>query len=176
MQPFLISEASRRIISSFPDAEILKESTRSMTHDERIGLLRLWVSEGIPFAFSGAPMLYESIRGWLASRLEIHPKTITLIGSARLGYSLAPSPKYGRPFGETSDLDFSAITPDLFTQLAADFERWQADLTAGTVHPRSSIEENYWKENGQRLPKNIANGFIDPNKIPLSFVIQQRKK
>jgi hypothetical protein len=98
---------------------------------------RLWLTEGLPSAFFTSPAIYEDMRGWLASRLNVHPKEVTLIGSARLGYSLAPPPNFGRPFGPRSDLDLSIVSADLFKRVTLAFSSFAVDYRAGAVMPRS---------------------------------------
>ena len=74
---------------------------------EKAILARLWISEGIPFAFRGCPGLYEEVRDWLAKGLELDAKQISVRGSGRLGYSLAPK-KWGERYeAMSSDLDLS---------------------------------------------------------------------
>lgn len=165
MQPFPLSKRSRDLTTQYPDAAALIDVGRTLDYFEQQGLLRLWVSEGIPYAFRNTPMLYENVRGWLATKLNVHAKNITVVGSARLGYSLAPFPVYGRPFGPHSDLDFAIISEWLFGQLSDVALKWAADYSSGLI--RATVaEERFWADNLLRLPANIEVGFIDEWKIP----------
>ena len=166
MKPFLISEGAKTLVGEYLTAEALKTTLHSLRYDEKLGLLRLWASEGIPFAFRKTPLLYEAIRHWLGARLSIHPKLITVIGSVRLGYSLAPLPDFGRPLSAASDLDLSIVTDTVFGHLRNDLDKWKGDMKSGTVHPRNKTEARFWPENLEKLPKNIFKGFVDPYKIP----------
>lgn len=164
MQPFRVPELFGRLNSQYPLAADLRAALVEMRSLDRIWFWRLWVTEGIPHAFRDAPGLYEAIREWLATRAEVDPKEITLIGSGRIGYSLAPS-EYGRPFGPERDLDFSVISGLLFSRMKGAFEQWKTAVESG-LRPRSAAEERYWPENLDRLPRNIARGFVDAYKIP----------
>ncbi len=166
MRPFSISEHGKRFVDAYPAPETVKNAGLSLLYEERLGFLRLWVSEGIPFAFRNCPLVYEALREWLGKRLRIHPKLITVIGSARIGYSLKPLPTYGRAFSPESDLDLAVITEDIFHALSEEFGRWQADFFAGEVRPRNPQEETYWKLNAVELPRKIERGFVDPHMIP----------
>ena len=138
-----------------------------MTKNEIERFLRLWVAEGIPFAFSIAPMIYEAVREWLAKILNIHTKHITIIGSGRIGYSMAPQPFYGKPFSSNSDLDFTIVSYELFYELCNTFNQWKQDVSQGHVKPRNDEEDKYWKVNlYQVVPNTIRRGFIDANKLP----------
>lgn len=166
MQPFIISEAGKRLRNIYPRPEELRTMAKSAPDREKSGIVRQWVSEGIPYCFRECPLLYEAIRGWLAREIKIHAKEITLIGSARIGYSLTPGDDYGRPFSMSSDLDLSAISSVLFKNCVAAFDLWFDDYKNGRVSPRNPTEKSYWKDNATRVPNNIKRGFIDPHKIP----------
>ena len=112
-------------------------------------------------------MLYEAVREWMAMRLELNPKNLTMIGSGRIGYSVSPLPKFGREFGPESDLDFSAIDHKLFSDLVATYFEWESDVDSGRASPRNNRERGFWNDSLTRLPENIARGFIDPYKIPV---------
>ncbi|MBB1369583.1 hypothetical protein H5058_01745 [Pseudoalteromonas sp. SR45-4] len=123
------------------------------------------MSEGIPFAFKDCPGIYESIRSWVGSRLNIDPKELNVTGSARLGQSLAPH-KMGKPFGDGSDLDIFIISNELFEHLKSDFNEWSYDFESGVISASNDRENGFWKGNLHRGPKNIARGFIDSNIVP----------
>lgn len=132
----------------------------------REAFTRLWLTEGIPFAFQQCPAVYEEVRGWLAALLGTNPKEVTLVGSARLGYSLAGPSKLGRPFGKHSDLDFSVVSSGLFTQFQELFTTWARDYENLLVKPRSDFERRLWDANLDFGRQNLPKGFFDANKIP----------
>lgn len=132
----------------------------------RLFLARLWLSEGIPFAFRGKPAVYEHMRSWLASRLGVDPKDITLVGSARVGQSLSPS-QLGRPFSSESDLDLTVVSPDLFNRLVAEFNAWVYEFESGVVSPENARERRFWDDHLERGPDIIGRGFLDSKMIPL---------
>ena len=131
-----------------------------------MAVARLWLSEGIPFAFRASPALYEEIRTWLASRLGVDPKEITIVGSARLGQSLDPR-TLGAPFSAASDLDLTTVSQSLFDRLVADFNAWAADYETGVVHPGNSRERRFWDDNLKRGQDLIGRGFMDSKLVPL---------
>lgn len=166
MQPFVISDSSKQLIGQYPSANVVASAARSITEGETNGFLRLWISEGIPFAFKDVPMLYEAIREWVGLQLDIHPKMITIVGSGRIGYSLEKHPKFGKAFGPESDLDFTVISGTVFDRLCEAFYRWREDVATNQVQPRKERERKHWQENIKQLPNNIGRGFVDPHKIP----------
>lgn len=150
----------------YPSSEELKKALEGTTHVGRLVVARLWVTEGCPAVFRSCPATYEDLRGWLASRLAVHPKEITMIGSARLGYSLAPPPKFGNPFSDSSDLDLSIISSNLFQRVGSAFSTFAEDYGNGAVRPRSERERGYWEANVAFGDRNISRGFFDANKVP----------
>jgi hypothetical protein len=165
MDPFRIEAPWFKLLSQYPSpSELLTISTLSIAAREM--LVRLWLTEGIPFAFRECPAAYDTVRAWLASRLQVCPKEITLLGSARLGYSLKSGQNYGRAFTAQSDLDFSIISGSLFEELSKAFEQWRTDYTTGVVHPRNNQEQQLWNDNARWGAQNIRRGFLDVRKIP----------
>ena len=164
-KPFVISPGLARLTATYPSPQDLLEAAAEGQREKAI-LARLWISEGIPFAFKECPGLYEQFRASLAERLEIDAKEISVAGSGRLGYSLAPD-KWGdayRPM--TSDLDWFAVSEGLFERLCEDFERWCTDYDHGEVRPQSRNDQKYWQANRTETPNQIARGFVDSKRVP----------
>jgi hypothetical protein len=166
MQPFTISpEATKLKLGFLKPADF--ESATSFTEDsEFTGLIRQWIIDGTPFAFAEMPMLYEVVRAWLSSRLEVHPLQIRLVGSGRTGFSMAPPPDFGRQFSKESDLDIAVASSVLFKKCKVAFEQWSLDYKDGTVNPRNDYEKQLWDANIAVVPKTLERGFLDANKIP----------
>lgn len=166
MRPFRASAESVSLANHYPSATALLAAIPRLTGAEIAGFGNLWLSEGIPQAFLAQPMIYEAMRTWLGAELKTAARNITLIGSARIGYSMAPTKEFGRPFNSHSDLDLAVVTSEIFNALSADFEAWASDYRNGTIQPSNRHETAYWSDNAIRLPNNISRGFIDPHKVP----------
>jgi hypothetical protein len=110
-KPFEVDESLQRLLDPHPTPEKFREALHLASRRSREEVVRLWLTEGIPFAFRGRPIAYEEVRTWLGARLVVCPKEITIVGSARIGFSLAGR-QFGRPFNSESDLDF-AVTSGL---------------------------------------------------------------
>lgn len=161
MTGFGISDAGRGLVDQFPSPGAVREILPKLNEDEARSFLRLWISEGIPFGFRSCPLVYEHLRTWMGYRLDVEPRNITVIGSARLGWSLSDRRSFGKPLDSKSDLDFSVISERLFANVVADFELWKSRLN----RDEERFVNKYGRENLDRLPSNIAQGFIDPYKI-----------
>jgi hypothetical protein len=166
MAPFHVDPRLDPLTSSYPTIDQIILAARSGTQEARNALCRLWLSEGIPYAFRSNPGLYEAVREWLAPRLEIEAKELTLIGSARLGFSVASGRNRGRAFSTHSDLDLTAVSSQLFARIRSAYERWQLDYERLSVEPRNEMERALWNENRRTCPSGLNRGFIDPHKIP----------
>ncbi len=166
MRPFEVSAVLDPLTEVYPAANVLLEAAKVGDRDVRYALSRLWLSEGIPFAFKTRPGTYEALRIWVARRLNVQAKQITVVGSGRQGYSLSPDQNVGRPFGPHSDLDMTVISSSLFQHLREAFWRWEQDYAQGIAHPRHGHEKALWDDNKQHCPVGLERGFIDPHKIP----------
>ena len=165
MEPFKIPEQMARLRDTYLGVEDLLDAVRECGRSGRESIAQLWLSEGIPFAFSQCPALYACVRSWIGSRISVSPKQIGIYGSARIGSSLAPN-KLGVPFNNDSDLDLFVVSQCYFRRLRNDYDLWSSDCRTGKVKPRSDKEHEYWTENLTRLEDAIARGFIDVWKIP----------
>ena len=161
MKAFEISAAGKRLVEQFPESDLLREVLPKLGEDEQLLFLRLWVAEGIPYAFRKCPLVYERLRSWMAYRLEVETRNITIIGSGRLGCSLAKGSAFGKEYSDQADLDFAIISERLFSNIVADFTLWKTKMERN----EETFANNYGPENLARLPANIARGFIDPYKI-----------
>jgi hypothetical protein len=166
MASFKSTQAASSIIEPFPSAELLKETAPQFLPQEIVQFVRLWLTEGIPYAFQRKPIVYEAVRDYFANLIQIDPKAVTVVGSARLGYSLTTN-KYGKPFDDQSDLDLLVVSSELFGQFVGEFEQWHRDFRSNRIQPSNPNEQRYWSDNANRVPSNVKQGFIDGNRVPL---------
>lgn len=159
MEPFRIPDPLRHLNGAYPEAGAILAAASGGGNASRVALARLWLSEGIPYAFSGCPAVFEVLRGWLAIRLDVEPKEISMTGSARIGSSLAPG-KQGKRFSAASDLDFFVVSEKLFHQLRDEYNQWVYDFESEQVHP-NPLEREYWRDNAARGTGVLSRGFID---------------
>ena len=167
MEPFKIPSSLKSLTKPYPCPKVLLDAAHSGGEPARIAFARLWLSEGIPHAFRCCPVIYESVRSWLSTRLGVHAKEISLVGSARLGKSLKPQ-KLGDPFRDNkSDLDIFIVSTHLFEALTEDFYRWSGDFKHRRIQPETKTQKKkYWPNNYERGPILINRGFMDQKMIP----------
>ena len=165
MRPFDVPEPLANVICPYPEARALLNVICDVGDVASEAVAQLWMSEGIPYAFRECPAIYVSLRTWLGRRLRIHPNTIGLTGSGRIGQSLNPR-QIGTPFRPCSDLDLLVVSSELFARLTRDFEQWSDDYDGGVISPTTPAEKRFWPRNRKRVPKNIKKGFLDVKYIP----------
>lgn len=165
MEPFKVSNHLINITGTYPKAQLILDAAKHGGESTRRAIVMQWLSEGIPYAFKGCPGMYESVRAWMATRLNTDSKKISITGSARLGQSLNPK-KAGASFGKHSDLDIFIVSNSLFCKLVENFNAWAFDFESGDINPSNNKELSFWKENLHRGHKNISRGFIDSTKVP----------
>ena len=165
MEPFRVATPIVELTDPYPDARVVVDTARRGGEPARVALARLWLSEGIPYAFRDCPAVYESVRTWLSAWLDVHAKEIGVSGSARLGASLAPA-KLGKKFGATSDLDLFIVSASLFRELREEFRNWSFDYESNRVVPHNDREALFWRDNNARGPKMIDRGLLDQKMIP----------
>lgn len=165
MQPFRVIEHLVGLERDYPPATRVIDAVAQGADRSAREIALLWLSEGVPWLFRDQPALFVAVRSWVAAQLGVECKSVTLVGSARLGASLAPG-EVGKPFGRGSDLDFAIVSPELFASCEEAFRRWSNDYTSGTASPTDK-ERKYWDANQGVIAANVRVGFIDPWKVPL---------
>ena len=151
----------------YPESEEFLQFLHSSNEDIYLEyLINLWLSEGIPKFILENPEKYQYLRENIAAHLKINSKNITLIGSARLGYSLNPD-KYGDSFqSDKSDLDLCVIDNHSFEIFTSEFNDWLSDYKNSIIKPKGKYEKQYWYANSVQEPRKIERGVFDLNRIP----------
>lgn len=173
--PFSLSSSSLNLKAIYPTSQEIKEVFTNATETERYGIIRLWITEGIPYAFKDEPLIYEEIREFIARGVNVHSKEITLVGSGRIGYSLKKK-VWGKTFTSSSDLDFTIISRELYSKLVIDFKKWVGDIESKKLKPKTANELKGWLGSIEVVDRNIPRGFIyTKNLLPYTDYSTVRK-
>ena len=105
--------------------------------------------------------LYFDLRSNVADHFGLHPNEVIMVGSAKLGFSVAPIHRY-REFCDESDIDVALVSTALFDRIWED-----------VFHYR--YEGPYWPEY-QVFVKYLFRGWIRPEMLPKSSNFPFRKK
>lgn len=97
---------------------------------------------------------YFTLRSVIADEFDVYPSEVVLVGSCRMGFSIAPRTAY-REAHSASDLDIAIVSQERFD----DF--WDGVFTYAT----SNIE---WKGSNEHkeFVRMLFNGWIDPRGLP----------
>jgi hypothetical protein len=79
-------------------------------------LVQTHILDGVPAVLSIDRDSYQSIRASFASTVGASADDITIVGSAKLGYSLTPE-TFGSPFTSQSDIDIVVVNPQIYDRL-----------------------------------------------------------
>jgi len=96
---------------------------------------------------------YFDLKREVACRFDLNPNEIILVGSGKLGFSIAPHKRY-RPFSDTSDLDVAVVSPALFNRA------WQEVF--------EFVNDGGWFQQEKEFQKYLLRGWIRPDKLPPS--------
>ena len=94
---------------------------------------------------------YFELRQEVSERFDVHTNEVLVVGSSKLGFSIAPRKRY-RHFSETSDIDVVVVSDVLF------------DTAWKRVH-QYWLDGGYW-ENAGEFKKYLFRGWIRPDKLP----------
>lgn len=162
--PFSQSTPQLHTMVHHPCANDFRQVLLAAQDRDRKTIARLWLSEGIPYAFRDKASAYDELRYWLANKLSVNGKDVTIVGSGRIGFSMSPS-KYGVVFNNGSDLDFSIVNENLFNACSADAVNFKREFEAGRLNPNKR-QKVWWPDTIKRLPSNLSAGFVDTFNIP----------
>lgn len=104
---------------------------------------------------------YFDLRSNVAAEFELHPNEVLVVGSAKLGFSIAPDKPY-RPFCDESDIDVVLVSSALFDEIWESVYRYKDE---GGDWPQYSDFSDYFFQ-----------GWIRPDKLPSSPMFPFAKK
>ncbi len=94
---------------------------------------------------------YFELRSEVADKYKVHPNEVLVVGSGKLGFSIAPYKRY-KHFSDTSDIDVVIVSASLFDHI------WQE------VHYYWD-HGGYW-ERSLDFKAYLFMGWIRPDKLP----------
>jgi len=87
-------------------------------------VVRKHITFGLCFALDADA--YFDLKQQVATHFRINPNEVVVVGSAKLGFSIAPGKRYWH-FRDESDIDVALCRPDLFDKIWLDvFNYWRA--------------------------------------------------
>jgi hypothetical protein len=138
----------------YPDKKEFLALLREGNHEQ---VVEEYLLHGLPFAFKDDAPTHGVLLAEISKELVIEQDSINVIGSGRIGFSLAPE-KFGNPFSAKSDLDVAIANADLFDQA------WMDMLKVGRAYFSLKPGIREWiKTHRQSL---IFWGIVRPDTLP----------
>lgn len=116
-----------------------------------------YVFGGTPHVFRENPETLDVLFNHLSGALEISEQNMTIVGSAKIGFSLSPD-AFPRQFSEQSDIDVLIVDESLFDKF------WMAML--GWHYPRKGFDLGTWDNRWvKERRKDLYWGWFRPDKV-----------
>lgn len=143
--------------TSYPTPAEFFQRLESASWSELNSLVDFFLFEGVPFAMEDWDE-YCRFRREISDGLRINAKSIVMVGSGRMGYSLSPNEqkkKLWKPFGDHSDFDVVVVDHRTFD--AAWDEILESDDLLRQKPRVKELQQRWW---------NLYDGIIDVNYLP----------
>lgn len=140
----------------YPSEEEFKRALRSRPFD---WIIDRYLLRGLPFYSAREPALHDEMLRAVSTGLRVTRPDIGVVGSARVGFSLAPY-KFGEPFSESSDLDVIVVSSRLFDASWVDILRRRTNpsppLSTSTRASLRRHRKKHYVYNGWMYPDDIV--------------------
>lgn len=113
--------------------------------------IRKWLVFGNCTAYPNNHDYYALVER-VAERFQVHPTSIFAVGSAKLGFSIAPTKRYFAFDENTSDIDLVIVSDRLFDQMWKEFYE--------------AKEKDPWWPNRSAFLKYLFRGWLRPDFFP----------
>lgn len=130
-------------------ARRIGEFRRDMIARNTEAIVRRYITFGSCYVL--AESQYFELKQVVASEFSVHPSEVLVVGSAKLGFSIAAGKRF-RPFCDTSDIDVAVISAPAFDSI------WQAVF-------EFKCAKGYW-EKEKLFNAYLARGWIRPDMLP----------
>ncbi len=115
-----------------------------------------YVFGGTPYVFRDRPETFGILRKHLREHLKVADENVTIVGSARIGFSLSPD-TFPRQFSHRSDIDVLVVSETLFDDV------WKTMLQWNYPH-RYRLMGSDWNWSKQRRD-DLYWGWFRPDRI-----------
>jgi hypothetical protein len=122
------------------------------------GIVKEVIFQGEPFAFRNLPQHFDTLKKHLNTSLGTKEENITIIGSGKIGFSLAPDSPF-RAYNEgSSDIDVLVVDPVLFDTV------WHSMLAWHYERDRTEMNSDERRWIGERR-KSLYWGWLQPDDL-----------
>lgn len=138
----------------------VSEFKRILVDQDLDSIVKHYLFAGLPFVFRKDPTGFDLMRKHLCDELSLNLADITVVGSAKIGFSLSPY-NFPRSFTSTSDIDVVVVDSNLFDEVWFTMLRWH--------YPRRTdrLPETDWTWKIERA-NELYWGWFLPDRIRFS--------
>jgi len=122
-------------------------------------IVQKYIVHGTPYVFNNNGDQYFDLKREIAANFSEHYTNIHMVGSAKLGFSIAPD-KLWKRFSTESDIDIVIISPRLFENLWESVHEFNIGLTS-----RTKEEDKKYK----KFLNYFFKGWIRPDLFPFEY-------
>lgn len=107
---------------------------------------------------NGDSDLIYDLKKALSEYFKVHIRELEIVGSAKIGICMNRfSTRYGKKFGEESDIDLVVVSSELFDRAWHELLKFELSSKASTQIGSERLRQSY---------KTIPNGIISPERLP----------
>jgi predicted nucleotidyltransferase len=128
-------------------------------HERAEVIVQKYIVHGTPYIFKNDEDKYFDLKREIAANFSEHYNNIHMVGSAKLGFSIAPK-KLWKPFTIESDIDIVIVSTKLFENLWESLHEFNIGLTS-----RTRDEDITYK----RFLDYFFKGWIRPDLFPFEY-------
>jgi len=127
----------------------IKEFRDSLKTHEPLDIVRMYlINPGTCFVINESDL--NNLKKIVSNHFSLHPNEIAIVGSAKLGFSIAPDKRYQK-FSDLSDIDIAICSSELFDEIwKSVYDYWRRES---------------WSES-KEFQKYLFRGWIRPDKLP----------
>ncbi|MBW4605660.1 MAG: hypothetical protein KME22_00150 [Hassallia sp. WJT32-NPBG1] len=122
-------------------------------------IVQKYIIHGTPYVFKDDEGKYFDLKYEIATNFKENPECVRMVGSAKLGFSIAPR-KLWNSFSEESDIDIAIISRTLFEQFWS--ELYDFDIALANRTERD--EQTY-----NKFLKYFFKGWLRPDLFPFKY-------
>lgn len=122
-------------------------------------IVQKYITHGTPYIFKDNEGLYFELKHEIANRFSENPESVRIVGSSKLGFSIAPH-KLWKCFSPESDIDVVIISKAIFENFWSELYDFNIGLTSRTEQE----QKQYTKFLGY-----FFKGWIRPDLFPFKY-------
>jgi len=119
-------------------------------------IVKEYVFGGETYAFKDNPSIVDDLKAFLSGKLDVKEENITIVGSAKIGFSLSPD-TFSRKFHEESDIDIIVVDENIFNSIWFAILRWN--------YPRRYKLPHVERRWANKRANDVFWGWFEPGKI-----------